>query len=82
MGRPGQHKLVQLQASSITFAREIKSLAIHLKMSLHGLQSTSYLSYSILVSEFIITKIDKIQLRQGNIIYCVLLTKTLIYKVV
>lgn len=47
-------------------------------MSLHDLQSTSYLSYSILVSGFIINKIDKIQLRQGNIIHCILLTKTLI----
>lgn len=82
MGRPGQHKLVQLQASSITFTREIKSLAIHLKMSLHVLQSTSYLSYSVLVSEFTITKINKIQLRQGNIIRCILLTKTSIYKIV
>lgn len=66
MGRPGQHKLVQLQASSITFTREIKSLAIHLKMSLHGLQSTSYLSYSILVSDFTVTKIYTVQLRQGK----------------
>lgn len=82
MGRPGQHELVQLQASSITFTREIKSLAIHLKMSLHGSQSTSYLSYPILVSEFTITKIDKIQLRQGNIIHCILLTTTSICKIV
>lgn len=82
MGRPGQHKLVQLQASSITFAREIKSLAIHLKMSLHGLQIISYLSYSILVNEFTITKIYKIQLRQGNKIHCILLTKAAICKIV